>query len=71
MNIKPMIFNTEMVQALLDGRKVQTRRHVKLDMIQSERAGARSMNIQQIAAAHCVTVEAAGMNKRAQEAGDE
>ena len=26
MNIKPMIFNTEMVRALLDGRKVQTRR---------------------------------------------
>lgn len=26
MNIKPMIFNTEMVLALLDGRKVQTRR---------------------------------------------
>lgn len=26
MNIKPMIFNTEMVRALLDGRKLQTRR---------------------------------------------
>lgn len=26
MNIKPMIFNTEMVRSLLDGRKVQTRR---------------------------------------------
>ena len=29
MNIKPMIFNTEMVRALLDGRKVQTRRPIK------------------------------------------
>lgn len=29
MKVKPMIFNTEMVQALLDGRKVQTRRPVK------------------------------------------
>lgn len=30
MSIKPMIFNTEMVQDLLDGRKVQTRRPVKM-----------------------------------------
>lgn len=29
MKVKPMSFNTEMVQALLDGRKVQTRRPVK------------------------------------------
>lgn len=29
MKVKPMIFNTEMVRALLDGRKLQTRRPVK------------------------------------------
>ncbi|PHS64373.1 MAG: hypothetical protein COB09_08340 [Thalassobium sp.] len=30
MKVKPMIFNTDMVRALLDGRKVQTRRPFKL-----------------------------------------
>jgi hypothetical protein len=30
MNEKPMLFNTEMVQAILDGRKAQTRREVKI-----------------------------------------
>lgn len=30
MKALPMIFNTEMVQALMDGRKIQTRRPVKL-----------------------------------------
>ncbi|MCG6228091.1 hypothetical protein [Vibrio furnissii] len=31
MKVKPMIFNTEMVKALLDGRKSVTRRPVKID----------------------------------------
>ena len=30
MKVKPMIFNTEMVQALLDGRKTQTRRPINI-----------------------------------------
>ncbi|EKO3685631.1 hypothetical protein P0F39_002683 [Vibrio metschnikovii] len=31
MKVKPMIFNTEMVKAILDGRKAVTRRPVKVD----------------------------------------
>lgn len=33
MAIKPMLFNTEMVRAILDGRKRCTRRKIPIDIV--------------------------------------
>lgn len=44
MKVKPMIFNTDMVRALLDGRKVQTRRPITFPVKYSEHTGFSFMD---------------------------
>jgi hypothetical protein len=44
MKALPMIFNTEMVQALLDGRKVQTRRPITFPIRYSDKVGFSFMD---------------------------
>lgn len=41
MNEKPIIFNTEMIKAILEGRKTQTRRVIKLNLINPKWTGSR------------------------------